>query len=69
MLTEVEDQEPIVSRQSRGERIQRSQAARGRRKAVKLAMESHQFKDESDARARLRAKRILQKAKKLRKSP
>lgn len=57
------DVEPIIDKPSRAERIKRSIAARLRRKETKQVKRSHLFKEEKDARERLRAKRALQKQK------
>jgi hypothetical protein len=64
MLEEIDGPDPIIVKPSRGERIQRSMAARQRRKEVKSIKTVHQLKEEKDARERLRAKRIMMRQKK-----
>lgn len=66
MMTEENeiDIEPIIEKPSRGQRLMRSLAARMRRKEVKEAREEHSFKEEKEARDRLKAKRRLEKQKK-----
>lgn len=59
----VEDNE-FFKRPTRGDRIRRSLAARKRRRMTKMAMVWTEFKQQVDAKNRLRAKRRLEKAKK-----
>ena len=62
-ITEILD-EPIIEKPSRAERIKRSISARLRRKEVKETKSIHSYKQEKDARERMRAKRTLQRQKK-----
>lgn len=64
MDTEEEDIEIKIEKPSRAERWKRSVTARLRRQAAKIAKMSHTRKDEEDALARIKAKRILEKQKK-----
>lgn len=64
MLEETDEISFKIEKPSLAERIQRDEAARKRRKVVKEARNIHFFKEEKEARERLRAKRRLEKAKK-----
>ena len=66
MLSKQEEpqNEPIIEKPSRAERIKRSIAARLRRKEVKEVKNIHSYKEEKDAKERLKAKRTLEKQKK-----
>lgn len=56
--------DPIIVKPSRGERLKKSIAARLRRKETKKVKHTHSFKEEKDAKERLRARRILEAQKK-----
>lgn len=56
--------EPVIEKPSLADRILRDQSARSRRKVVKQIKATHQYKEEKEARERLRAKRRLEKQKK-----
>ena len=55
--------EPIIEKPSMNDRIRRDSFARKRRSKVKEIKAIHQWKEEKDARERLRAKRRLEKEK------
>jgi nitrate/TMAO reductase-like tetraheme cytochrome c subunit len=57
------DIEIKIERPTLTDRIQRDQAARLRRKEVKEAKALHSFKEEKEARERIRAKRMIEKQK------
>jgi hypothetical protein len=57
------DIEIKIERPTLTNRIQRDQAARLRRKEVKEAKALHSFKEEKEARERIRAKRRIEKQK------
>lgn len=61
---EVSGPDPIIIKPSRGKRMHLSNAARRRRRSTKVARNLHSFKEESDAKQRLRAKRTLERQKK-----
>lgn len=63
MLEEIEQPDPIIIRPSRGNRLERSEAARSRRRCVKEVKHVHQYKLEKDAKDRIRAKRRLEAQK------
>jgi len=65
MNEDIQTDEPIVYRPSRGERLKRSVAARLRRKETKIQKEVHSYKEEKEARERLQAKRQIEKQKKM----
>lgn len=56
--------EPVVEKPSLADRIQRDKAARLRRRETKEIVHLHSYKEEKDARERLKAKRRLEKQKK-----
>lgn len=58
--------EPLVNRPNRASRWRRSFAARMRRKGVKNILSLQLFKEEREARKRLKAKREMQKLHKKR---
>lgn len=60
---EVSSIDPIIIKPSKSKRMQLSDAARRRRKETKISRNIHSFKEESDARQRLRAKRKLERQK------
>ena len=62
--------DPVIIKPSRGARMLKSKAARSRRKETKVVKTLHSFKEDTDAKERLRAKRLLkiQKKRKLQKS-
>lgn len=66
MLNQQEETQtkPIIEKPNRGERIKKSVAARLRRKEVKEVKNIHSYKEEKDAKERLKAKRTLEKQKK-----
>lgn len=73
MNEDIEDYElalnpDIPEKESRAKRWMRSTFARLRRKETKQAREAHSFKEEKDAKERLKAKRLLEKQKKRSKS-
>jgi hypothetical protein len=55
---------PFIEKPSRATRWKRSIAARLRRQLSKFAKTAHLQKDEEDALARIRAKKLLEKQKK-----
>lgn len=55
--------DPIIIRPSKSKRMHLSDAARRRRRSTKIVKNLHTFKEESDARQRLRAKRKLERQK------
>ena len=62
MLEENEiENEIVIGKLSRAERIQRDEAARLRRKDIKEALTLHSFKEEKEARERLQAKHRMEK--------
>lgn len=63
MLEEIDQPDPIIVRPSRGNRLERSLAARSRRRGVKEVKHIHQYKLEKDAKDRIRAKRRLEAQK------
>lgn len=68
-MDDVEDDIEIkIEKPSRAERWKRSVTARLRRQAAKFAKLSHIQKDEEDAIARIKAKRMLEKQKKLKRN-
>lgn len=60
---EVSGPDPIIIKPSRANRMHLSDAARRRRRSTKVARSLHSFKEESDAKQRLRAKRKLERQK------
>lgn len=56
--------EPVIAKPSLKDRIERDQSARRRRTEVKQVASMHSYKEERDARDRLKAKRLLEKQKK-----
>ena len=64
MDTVEEDIDIIIEKPSRATRWKRSIAARLRRQMAKFAKSAHLQKDEEDAMARIRAKKLLEKQKK-----
>ena len=63
MLEEIQEPEPIIIRASRGDRLERSDAARSRRRTVKQVKTVTQIKEEKDAKDRVKAKRRLEAQK------
>jgi len=55
----------VVEKPSKAKRYTKSLSARQKRKETKHIKEIHSYKEEKDARERLRAKRLLEKQKKL----
>ena len=69
MKEEIEDFElesfpDILEKDSRAKRWMKSAVARLRRKETKQAREAHSFKEDKDAKERLKAKRLLERQKK-----
>lgn len=64
----VEDIDIRIEKPSRAERWKRSIAARLRRQVAKFAKSAHLQKEEQEATERIRAKRLLEKQKKRKKS-
>lgn len=64
----VEDIDIRIEKPSRAERWKRSIAARLRRQVAKFAKSAHLQKEEEEAAERIRAKRLLEKQKKRKKS-
>lgn len=64
----VEDIDIHIEKPSRAERWKRSIAARLRRQVAKFAKSAHLQKEEQEAIERIRAKRLLEKQKKRKKS-
>lgn len=64
----VEDIDIRIEKPSRAERWKRSIAARLRRQVAKFAKSAHLQKEEQEAIERIRAKRLLEKQKKRKKS-
>ena len=64
----VEDIDIHIEKPSRAERWKRSIAARLRRQVAKFAKSAHLQKEEQEATERIRAKRLLEKQKKRKKS-
>lgn len=60
---DIELDEPLIEKPSLRDRIQKDQTARQRRKEVKLIKSVHSYKEEKEARERLKAKRRLEKQK------
>lgn len=56
--------EPVIAKRSLKDRIERDESARRRRTEVKQVASMHSYKEEKDARERLKAKRLLEKQKK-----
>lgn len=67
-MDNTEDVDIHVKKLSRAERWKRSVAARLRRQAAKFAKSAHLQKEEDESFARLRAKRLLEKQKKQKKT-
>lgn len=61
----VNESDLVVEKPSRADRFKRSIAARRRRKKIKHVREVHSYKEEKEARDRIKAKRLLEKQKKL----
>ena len=57
------DLQPVIEKPSLAERIHRDRSARHRRKQIKEAVSLHSYKEEKEARERLKAKRRLEKQK------
>ena len=55
--------EPIIEKPSMSDRIRRDIFARERRKRVKAIKMLHDYKEEKEARERIRAKRMIEKQK------
>jgi len=55
--------EPIIEKSSMSDRIRRDIFARERRKRVKAIKMLHGYKEEKEARGRIRAKRMIEKQK------
>lgn len=66
MQTEEEDIEIAIEKPSRATRWKRSLAARMRRQLSKFAKSAHVEKEEQDAIARVKAKKLLEQQKKQR---
>jgi formate dehydrogenase maturation protein FdhE len=64
---EIETEKPVIEKLSLADRIARDKAARARRRETKQVLQIHSYKEEKDARERLRAKRLLAKQKKQKK--
>ena len=55
------EENPIFEKESLAGRMMRDKAARSRRRERKTIVKSQIYKEQKDARERLRAKRLLQK--------